>query len=334
MFIINSYATKATILSLIFAALVFACSAESGQNPGARTLISNGAKGDAADLIDSAALEGGAASSLEASVAREASSPKRGADVVAIDPCAVEPIVLFVIDGSGSMCADFGGSTRWQSLRSSLLDRSQGLIYRLQDQGMFGMILYDGTIDATVLMNATGGTPSPACAMLYAMEKGEGDCPQLIEVPPAMSNASAIDTAFPATELGGSTPTDKAMNRAVDQLLEARKTGLDLELHPQYIILATDGQPNDICVGGMGGDGVAQQQGVIAAVDRAAQANISTFVISLAGGDQALETHLDEVARHGSPNNPAAHTYSPTTPQDLVATLQELLRAAFGCDII
>src|SRR5690349_175235 len=33
------------------------------------------------------------------------------------------PTVVFVIDGSGSMCAPFGnGATRWSALRSALLD--------------------------------------------------------------------------------------------------------------------------------------------------------------------------------------------------------------------
>ena len=33
-----------------------------------------------------------------------------------------------------------------------------------------------------------------------------------------------------------------------------------------YVILATDGAPNDICVSGTGGDGSVQRKGVIAAV--------------------------------------------------------------------
>jgi hypothetical protein len=103
---------------------------------------------------------------------------------------------------------------------------------------------------------------------------------------------------------------------------------------PQYIILATDGQPNDICTGGMGGDGSAQRMAVIAQVDRAAQNHITTFVISVAGNDMALQQHLDMVAMHGDPTNPMAHSFSPMNPQDLVNTLAALLGGAIGCDVV
>jgi hypothetical protein len=232
------------------------------------------------------------------------------------------PTILFVIDGSGSMCAPFGGGSRWQSLRTALLDPTNGLIYRLQQSVQFGMLLYDGTIDPILALTALGGGGgSNGCEAQYLATKGEGECPQLIEVAPALGNASAIDGMYPATELGGSTPTDKALNHA------------DVQNNPLYIILATDGQPNDICVGGVGGDNTPQKQGVVAAVDRAAQNSITTFVISTAGGDSALEAHLDEVAKHGDPANPNAHSYSPMNPEDLVNTLATLLGGAIGCTV-
>lgn len=83
----------------------------------------------------------------------------------------------------------------------------------------------------------------------------------------------------------------------------------------------------------MGGDGSVQRQGVLDAVDRGASAGITTWVISLASGDPALQMHLDEVARHGDPTNPAAHTFSPTNPDDLLLTLARLLGGAVGCNI-
>jgi hypothetical protein len=243
------------------------------------------------------------------------------------------PVILFVIDGSGSMCDQFGGSTRWQSLRTALLDPAMGLIHRLQGTAEFGMVLYDGTIDIVLALTAIGGSPPAECAGRYTEMKMTGECPGLIQVPTAINNAAAIDMAFPMTELGGSTPTDKAMKAAVDQLIAAQMPGPDMMIKPQYIILATDGQPNDICVGGVGGDGMLQKQGVIAEVDRAAAANITTFVVSLAGGDMGLQMHLDEVARHGDPDNMMARTYSPETPEELVSALAALVGGAVGCDI-
>jgi hypothetical protein len=196
------------------------------------------------------------------------------------------------------------------------------------------MLLYDGTIDLLIALQATANSPSPVCAGAYLATKGAGECPQLIQVlPAALHNAAAIDAAFPQVELGGSTPTDRAMNTAIDQLIALQTNDPDAAMHPQYVILATDGQPNDICVGGTGGDGSAQKQAVIAAVDRGAAKGIKTFVISLAGSDAALQQHLTEVAMHGNPKDPAAHTFSPTTPQDLVDALAGLIGGAVGCEV-
>ena len=249
-----------------------------------------------------------------------------------VNTSASTPDILFVIDGSGSMCAGFGGGTRWQALRTALLEPANGLIYKLQTSAVFGMVLYDGTIDLFLALSALGSS-NPECALPYTAMKAEGMCPGFVEVPMALNNAMAIDMAFPQTELGGSTPTDRAMNHAVELLLGMRSADPDAQQNPQYIILATDGQPNDICVGGVGGDNTPQKQGVIAAVDRAQMNKITTFVISLAGNDAQLTQHLEEVADHGDPANPMAHAFSPMTPEDLVNTLSALLGGAIGCNI-
>jgi hypothetical protein len=249
-------------------------------------------------------------------------------------PMCLEATVAFVVDGSGSMCETFGASTRWQELRNALLAPNEGLISRLQSRAKFGMTIYDGSIDLALAGTATGGSPTPMCATGASLGRAmDMECMQLREVPPAKGNADAIAQMFPMRELGGSTPTDRAMNQVVDQLLAQQATGIDLAMYPQYIILATDGQPNDICIGGAGGDGLAQQQGVIAAVDRAAAARITTFVISLAGGDMALEAHLAEVARHGNPADPNAAPFTPANPQQLVDTLVLLLGQALNCNV-
>ncbi|MDH5672950.1 MAG: hypothetical protein OEZ06_12420 [Myxococcales bacterium] len=262
------------------------------------------------------------------------------ADNVANEPCAsanvrttrAQPTIEFVVDGSGSMCAVFGPQTRWTALRSALLDPVEGLIYRLQQTVVFGSVIYDGTIDQFLALGAVG-TPSPPCASNYLQMKAAGECPQLVDVPPALNNAAAIDAGFPQVELGGSTPTDRALMWTMDRLIEQQVSGPDTEMEPQYVILATDGAPNDICVGGLGGDGSIQRQNVLAEVDRGAANGIRTFVISLAGNDPNLQAHLDEVARHGDPGNPNAVTYNPTNKADLVSALAKLVGGAVGCDI-
>lgn len=215
----------------------------------------------------------------------------------------------------------------------------RGLIYRLQNSVSFGTTVYDGTIDLTLALTQTGGggsSQNPMCALNYASMKDVGGCPQLVEVlPPKSNNAVAIDAIYPKTELGGSTPTDKALSHVMDGLLAmVQQQGPDQKaVSPVYVILATDGAPNDICVGGVGGDGSAQRQGVITAVDRGAAAGIKTWVVSLAGGDAVLQAHLDEVAKHGDPTNASARTFSPMNPDDLIMTLARLLGGAIGCHI-
>jgi hypothetical protein len=256
----------------------------------------------------------------------------RPAVLTPIDPSTVplsssgclNATVLFVVDGSGSMSDEFGGVTRWDALRTALLEPTNGFIPRFHDEAEFGLMIFDGNLE-----NPTGVPPTgvPMCSAGTSLS-----CPRLVRVPPVLSNLEQINKMFPIEPLGGSTPTDKAMKVAVDEMI-MRATGKGSGGNPGYIILATDGQPNNICSGGSGGTGDEEKACVIAAVDRAAAANITTYVISLAGQDLALEKHLAEVAKRGNPKDPAAHTFSPMTPDDLVMTLRTVLNSALGCVI-
>lgn len=71
----------------------------------------------------------------------------------------------------------------------------------------------------------------------------------------------------------------------------------------------------------------------MACSDAKSDPSITTWVISLADGDPALQAHLDEVARHGDKSNPQARTFSPTNPDELLMTLAQLLGGAVGCHI-
>lgn len=266
-----------------------------------------------------------------------------GATGTMINPMGLAPVVqggdgacrsatiAFVSMASGSMCEPFGGSTRRTELRNALVAKQTGLMYRLQSVASFGLCIYDGTIDLSVPTDGASAPAGSGCSTKYLRQKMVGARPQIVEVAPTQNNAAQIDQKVPMAELGGSTPTDKAMNYTVDALLELRGSRSALS-EPQYILLATDGQPNDICMNGMGGDGVAQQQGVIAAVDRAAAMGVTTFVISLAS-DPAPQMLLDEVARHGNKADAMARSFTPTSSTELVSTLTKLLGSAIGCPI-
>lgn len=324
------------VCSLAFALLALSCSSSGDSTSGARGGTAARSGGFAGGSVPGTVVGQGAAGTPLAmgnpafpDLGRPGQLPPVMATSTGGSSC-LDAVVLFVVDGSGSMCDAFGGATRWTALRSALLDPMNGLIVRLEGEAQFGLMIYDGSIDPTASGMATMGSPSPACAGFGGF--GNMQCPRYSRVAPMFANSKAIGQAFPQKEPGGSTPTHKAMNDAVTQMMMSA-AGKDPASSPHFIILATDGQPNDICMGGLGGDGSAQKAEVIAAADRAAAAGIRTFVISLAGNDAGLEAHLAEVAKHGDPLNPTAHTFSPMTPQDLQMALRMVLSSALGCVI-
>ncbi|MFI5306858.1 MAG: hypothetical protein ACHQ53_05890 [Polyangiales bacterium] len=353
MWVGGSLTPRCGVGSIVFLALTLGCSG-STDNGGGR-----GTSGSGSGVLGPSGTPGasGGAATSGGAFGNSSTPVAGGGSVnpnVTVMECAsalvntsrAMPIIEFVIDGSGSMCAMFGNSTRWKALRTALLDPTKGLIYRLQKTVSFGAALYDGTIDLTLALQLGGGGggmgmmmggagQNPACAFMYVQNKAMGMCGVSVDVNPALNNAMAIDMMYPQTELGGSTPTDKAMQAVMDKLIMGRPaTGPDMMApQPTYVVLATDGAPNDICTGGMGGDGTAQRQATLAQVMRGAAAGITTWVISVAS-DPQLQMDLDAVAKAGDPTNPMAHTFSPNSPDELVTTLATLLGGAVGCNVV
>lgn len=243
-----------------------------------------------------------------------------------------QPLVTIVIDGSGSMCAPFGNATRWTALRSALMD-PDGIVTRLSPAVLFGVALYDGPFDISGLLAGTGAASAgsaaqnPQCAAAGLQNSTAKACPNLIEVPQALNNDQAIAAVYPMQELGGSTPTHKALEVVVDKLVASQMVIPDQMLKPQYIVLATDGEPNELCPNASGLDPRAE---VIRHVTRAADAGIKTFVISLAGNDANLMSHLVAVAQAGMTGSPP---FSPMNKQDLVTSLTQIIGGAVGCEV-
>lgn len=257
-----------------------------------------------------------------------------GATSVKLDPnvCAsaqvaatrITPEVYFVIDGSGSMNADFGSGTRWTVLREALVGPN-GVVTKLEGFVKFGM--------------ATYANNNPM------------SCPDMTDVPAALSNLSAMSAAYPAQEIGGGTPTGEALQKVIDSLPEFG--ALDSTERPPIIILATDGEPNGCnspgacnwaadwaaCLGSLGAQlaaAPATYETTLAAVRAAREKNISVWVISLADGlnnipdlqrTANIGAGLDETA------SPGATIYSPKNPDELTQTLTQLIGDAVSCDI-
>jgi hypothetical protein len=109
---------------------------------------------------------------------------------------------------------------------------------------------------------------------------------------------------------------------------------LDTRGKPVYVVLATDGAPNDSCGGGgifgggRDGDTVVQQR-VIDVVTRGTMAGMQMYVISLAGNDAALQQHLEQVAKATASQTPPI---VPATKDELVTNFRNIVGSA-SCQI-
>ena len=183
----------------------------------------------------------------------------------------VTPNVILIVDQSSSMNEGFGGRTRWQALRRSLLDPDDGLIQALDDQVRFGLALYSAR-------NRDGDTRLP-----------QGECPTLTEVSAMLDNYSAIQEVYSDADPIDETPTGDAIDAILDGILNLPDPSPD----PTIFILATDGEP-DRCEELNPQNG---QEEAIAAVTRAYNSGIRTYIISV--GRDVSEAHLQDVANAG-----------------------------------
>ena len=218
----------------------------------------------------------------------------------------ITPTVWLIVDGSSSMEEQFeGGRSRWQALRATLMDPG-GVVDSLQTAVKFGMVIYAG-----------GGNDPTSCV-------------QLITVNPALNNMSMIASQYPMQPVASGTPTDKALDHVVMNLPILGNTGqLDMQNGPTYVVLATDGSPNDMCGGGIlgGGRGDNQmvEQRVIDITTMGTKMGMNMFVISLAGDDTRLQSHLDLVAAATISKTPP---YAPSTQNDLIAAFRKIVGGA------
>jgi hypothetical protein len=151
----------------------------------------------------------------------------------------VRPTIWLIVDGSSSMTAPFGTSDRWQTLRSTLMDPG-GVVDSLQAVAKFGMVIYSGN-------RGGGGGATGAMA---------DECVQLVTVQPEFNNHAALLAQYPTAPIGSGTPTDKALDHVVTTLpIGNEPLAPDAVASPIYVVLATDGSPNDTCGGGGFGAG-------------------------------------------------------------------------------
>ncbi|HET8934957.1 MAG TPA: vWA domain-containing protein [Polyangiales bacterium] len=227
----------------------------------------------------------------------------------------VRPTIWLVVDGSSSMTMPFGASDRWKTLRSTLMDPG-GVVDSLQSVAQFGLVIYSGN---------RGGGGDTSGAM--------GDqCVKLVTVQPALNNLAMLLAQYPEEPLGSGTPTDKALDHVVTNLpVNNGMVGPDEMASPIYVVLATDGSPNDSCGGGGffgGGPGEVEQR-VVDVTTKGTENGMLMYVISLAGDDAPLQAHLEQVAAATASKTPP---FVPATQQELVQTFLNIVGSA-SCQI-
>jgi hypothetical protein len=219
----------------------------------------------------------------------------------------ITPTVWLIVDGSSSMTTTFAaGRSRWLALRSTLVDPG-GVVDSLQAVVRFGMVIY------------SGGNTDPT------------NCVKLVTVAPALNNLTMLTAAYPMAPLGMGTPTDKALDHVVSDLPVLNMPTLDGKAGPVYVVLATDGQPNDMCAGGGGGGATsaAVEQRVIDVTTRGTQMGMRMYVVSMAGSDMTLQGHLNKVAAATASMTPP---YVPSSQGDLVMAFRDIVGSA-SCQV-
>jgi hypothetical protein len=239
-----------------------------------------------------------------------------------INTMRVVPTIWLVIDGSGSMVDTFGDTSRWKALKEALMDPMVGVVKTLEHQVQWGMIMYDGPTPAPIQL-PDGGTA------MFSSPPAK-TCPRVVAVEPKKDNFADINMVYPPDPLGGSTPTDKALAQVIQHLPPSAATaGPDVFVQPTIIVLATDGEPNDLCSMSFGPPPDVKPA-VIAAVKQLLDAGDKTYVISLAGTDQGLASHLQDVAKAGGTGMPP---FSPMNKDDLIAAFKAIIGPETTCDV-
>jgi hypothetical protein len=212
--------------------------------------------------------------------------------------------VLFVIDRSQTMADRFGSTTRWEAVYDTLMKPGSGIISVLQNEVSFGIMLFDG----------------------------QGTCPRLETVAPALKNYNKINALYGRASPGLHTPTALALNAAY-KIVEENAGKLDnAGVGRQFVVLCTDGEPNGCPSSDILGAGsaAADFDGPINEVTTAAKNGIKTYVVSVASSGPQYKDFLDRVASIGNTGSPA---FSPTTKDELVKQLGGIVGNAVGCEI-
>lgn len=247
-----------------------------------------------------------------------------GGDVCAdtvVTNSRVTPNVILIIDQSGSMedtfSQDDNGNdvSRWNALRSFLLNDPDGLIADLQGQVRFGLALYSARNQG----GDNSGLP-------------DGECPLVTTVLPKLDNYNDIADVYNAADPISDTPTGDAIDRIVADL-NLINPAPDASSDPYIFILATDGNP-DRCEQLNPHDDPLQRTESVEATERAYDLGVRTFIISV--GADIDEQHQQDVANAGlgvQPGEDDAEYWRAGDDATLKNALRGIVSGQIGCEV-
>jgi len=224
--------------------------------------------------------------------------PDANCPAVNFTATAVTPSIQLLIDRSGSMAESIGNTSRYNAIRTSLVDPTNGVVTKLQTKAYFGASLYS--------------TDSP--------------CPKLYSVNRALNNRDAIAGLINSQSPAGNTPTGPSIAQAVASFAASPPpTG-----SPPIIVLATDGLPNGC---GSNDTNAGQVQSVNAA-GAAYAAGIRLFILAVGNGIN--DAHLQAMANAGAgvqTGQPNAPFFISNTPQDLTNAFNQIIGGVLSCEL-
>jgi Mg-chelatase subunit ChlD len=215
-------------------------------------------------------------------------APGNVCEVVQLVANTLVPDMMIVLDRSGSM----EDGKRWAPSVSAV----RKITTDLQSRIRFGLALFPEDGMASFMTGNSNGSFG------FSISTTKSVCtPGKIVVPIADMNAGPIGMQLDMTRPGGGTPTSETLMNLIAGYA-AEDTGPDVQQHPKYVLLVTDGAPT--CPTG-GGSEPANQADIDAtnkAVEALTAHKVKTYVIgydTATPGNEMLAQVLDGLAQRG-----------------------------------
>jgi len=235
----------------------------------------------------------------------------------------VIPNIMVIVDRSGSMRRDFEGDcpftgngcpssgtpnpdfdeARWESVEDALVG-DNGLVRRLDSIARFGLTLY---------WKPGEDPPSMSDGAMCASTDG-------VAFSQSLDNADSIAASFAGNSPGGFTPTAEAIEAVTSSLI-----GAPPPEGPTVYLLATDGAPNGCDEDG----GAVDRSNSVAAVERAFDLGIETFVLRVNFDD----SHLQDLANAGQGVGSGATLWTADSVSELQADLEQIVVQNIPCTV-